>query len=371
FMTNRGRIAALLCASLLAGCGGGGDGGSTPPPPPDLSGVWAGAWQGTDRVSGSVSGTWEVTITQNGNAASGPSLLLGDIDCMDGVMQTTVASGATSVTGSVTREPCGQIGWQLTAINSNTGDAGGTWSNARTVGQGSLTGKRIARLSMPRVRSVSPPGGAPGALVTIRGDSLNGTNTLSFNGAAQSSFTSDATHVIGRVPSGASTGPIQLTLGGVTAAGPRAFSTDVTSPPPVLGNSVLRGSLPAAVAVSPDGRKIYVGDRSGMVLLLRASGLTTLPLSLSGYQPRSFAPSPDGRRLYVAAPGTGVVVTDAANLAVLQTITLPLNDEGRDNPNGIAVSPDGDFVAVSSGTADGAVSMIRTSDGVVVGSFTA
>jgi hypothetical protein len=227
-MDKRGSIAALVCACLLASCGGGGgdDSGSSPPSV-DLSGVWAGAWQGSDPSLGSVSGTWEVTITQNGTAASGPSLLLGDIDCMDGVMQ---GGGQTSVTGSVTRAPCGSINWLLTAINPTSGDAGGTWSNATTRGSGSLTGKRIARLGMPRVRSVSPPAGLPGALVTVRGDSLAGTNTLSFNGAAQSSFTSDATHVVGRVPAGATTGSVQLTLAGATAASPRVFNTDVIRP---------------------------------------------------------------------------------------------------------------------------------------------
>jgi len=136
---------------------------------------------------------------------------------------------------------------------------------------------------------------------------------------------------------------------------------------------VPHGVAPAAIAISPDGRKIYVADRdsaSGGVLILRTVGLPRIASRLQPlWRPRSVAPSPDGRRLYVAAPGAGVVVMDAANLFVTQTITVALDDEGRDNPQGIAVSPDGDLVAVSSGTAGGGVSLIRTSDGTIVRSF--
>jgi len=67
--------------AVLAGCGGGG--GSSPPPtptPPDLSGVWAGAWQGSDPALGFVSGTWDIEITQGASSASGPGVLLGDVD---------------------------------------------------------------------------------------------------------------------------------------------------------------------------------------------------------------------------------------------------------------------------------------------------
>src|SRR5512132_2615728 len=94
------RVTTFVIAMLCAGCGGGGGGDGAPPPDIDLSGVWAGAWQGSDPSLGSVSGTWEVVISQDGRSAAGPSLILGDIDCMDGAMQTTVGSGTSSITGS-------------------------------------------------------------------------------------------------------------------------------------------------------------------------------------------------------------------------------------------------------------------------------
>lgn len=370
-MVRLARAVALGFVSVLAACGGDSPGVGAVGANADLSGVWAGAWQGSDPTNGTVSGTWEVTITQGSTSASGPSLLLGDIDCMDGFMQAT--QGVTTFNGTVSRAPCGAVSWTLTAINTTSGDAAGTWSNATTNGKGSLNGKRISKLSEPRIRSVWPPAALPGALVTIRGDNLSGATALSFNDVPQSAFSNDGTRIVARVPAGTTTGPVQLRFPAANIASPRTFSTEVQAPAAATGNSVARGIAPAAIAISPDGRKIYVADRdsaAGGVLILRTVGLPQTANRVQPlWQPRSVAPSPDGRRIYVAAPGAGVVVMDAANLIVRQTITVALDDEGRDNPQGIAVSPDGDLVVVSSGTAGGGVSVIRTSDGSVTSTF--
>lgn len=371
------RLLIGVLALLLAACGGGGGSDSksgVDTPTVDLTGVWAGAWQGADSQLGNVSGTWEATITQSGPSATGQSLILGDIDCMDGSLQTVPDPNGAQVMGLVNRLPCGTIDWVLTAANTTTGEAAGTWSNRVTGGTGSLSGVRIAKLGSTRIRSVSPPAASAGTIVTLRGDFLAGASNLSFGGIAQPALLfSDATRLVARVPIAAATGPIRLAAGSETASSPRAFSVDVMAPPPIVGRTVLPGLSPTALAVSPDGRKIYLADRvNRRILVVRGAGLATLIDSgiLPGMQPRSLAASPDGRRLYVAAAGTGVLVMDAANLALKQTIALALDDEGRDNPQGIAVSPDGDLVIVSSGTAGGAVSTIRASDGAVIGSFT-
>jgi len=204
-MGKPARAVAFIFVSVLAACGG----GDSPGPAAsdvDLSGVWAGAWQGSDAATGTVSGTWEVTITQTAASASGPSLLLGDIDCMDGNMQAVV--GASTFNGSVSRLPCGAITWTLTAINTTTGDAAGTWINASTSGKGSLNGKRIAKLGQPRIRSVWPPAALPGALVTIRGDNLGGAAALSFDDVPQATFSNDGSRIVAEVPAGATTGPV-------------------------------------------------------------------------------------------------------------------------------------------------------------------
>ena len=368
--------AAAFFLAVLTGCGGGGD---APPPqtPPDLSGVWAGSWHGSDPSLGFVSGTWETEITQGSSSASGPAELFGDIDCMDGRMQTN-PTAQNAVTGTVVRPPhCPwAINWMLTAINVGDGTASGSWNNTLTSGSGTLSGVRIARLGGPRIRFVHPSGGKPGTIVTIVGERLGDLSTtdgLAFNLTPQSILMSaDAMRIVTRVPSGVSSGPVKVsTKGGVTRS-PHRFSTEVISPPIVLGRTTATGVAPAAVAVSPDGRKFYIADRGNRdIRIVRASTLIDMrtPVAVAGV-PRSIVASPDGKHIYVASTGVGVLIMDAANAVGIDTIVLAsINDGGRDNPQGLAISPDGSLLLVSEGAGGGNVKLYRVADKSELRSF--
>jgi YVTN family beta-propeller protein len=367
-------MAAGFMLAVLAGCGGGGS--SAPPPAaPDLSGVWAGAWQGNDPSPGGlglVSGTWETEITQGATSASGPVELQGDVDCMDGQMQTN-PDVQNAVTGSVARAPCANVEWMLTALEVSAGNASGSWNNSGTGGEGTLSGVRIADLGGPRIRFVNPPGAKPGAIVTVIGQRLFGLSPMDglvFNLTPQPTLISaNDTRIVARVPSGASSGPVKVAIAsdGV-ALSPRPFNTNVISPPAVLGQSGVQGTGPAAfsaLAVSPDGRKFYVADRgSRTIRLVRTSTLIDLrpPVPVAGI-PRSVVASPDGKRIYVASALEGVLVMDAASVVQLDTIPLAtIDDQGRDNPQGLAISPDGTLLLVSEGADDGSVKLFRLSD---------
>ncbi len=379
-------VAALRRAGLIAVCaiaviGGGCGGGDDPPPPPtvpDLSGVWAGAWQGTDPSLGGfglVSGTWNVEITQGASSASGPGLLLGDIDCMEGQMQTNPGA-ASAVTGTLVRTGCPAIvSWTLTALNVSDGSAAGGWSNSVTGGSGTLSGTRIARLGGPRIRFMHPPGAKPGAIVTLGGQTLSGlavSDGLVFNLTPQpATLFADATRIVARVPVGATSGAIRVTTPAGAALSPVPFSTDVISPPLLVGQSVAQSAAPAALAVSPDGRKFYVANRgNNTVRIERASSLVNLmSTTIAGGVPRSVVASPDGRRIYVAAAGPGVLVMDAANLFQYDAIPAFINPLEGDNPQGLAISPDGTSLLVSDGASGGSVSLLRIADKLLMQSF--
>ena len=368
-------MSSLVVLLLLAACGGGGGGAPPQQAAPDLSGVWAGAWQGNDPSPGGlglVSGTWDVEITQGASSASGPGVLLGDVDCMDGQMQTNPGS-QSAVTGSLARAPCAMVNWALTALNVAEGSASGSWTNSGTGGSGTLSGSRIAQLTGPRILFVHPPGGKPGAVVTVSGQALSGLTALRFNTTLQPTVqSSDGTRIVARVPNGATSGAVQVTTSAGAARSPRSFSTDVISPPALLGGSVTPGLLaPAALAVSPDGRKFYVADRgNNRVSVVRASTLTNLnTVTVAGGSPRSVVASPDGKRIYVAAASIGVLIMDAASAVQLDTIIVPIDDQGRDNPQGLAISPDGRLLLVSAGSDAGSVRVLRISDKTLVASF--
>jgi YVTN family beta-propeller protein len=73
---------------------------------------------------------------------------------------------------------------------------------------------------------------------------------------------------------------------------------------------------------------------------------------------RSIVASPDGKRVYVAVAGAvGIRVLDAANLFTYHTAPLTINDGGRDNPQGMAISPDGRTLIVSDGKVGGIVTV--------------
>lgn len=257
--TRRGWSALLLLLAGLAACGGGGCGGATcgpdpvPPQVPDLSGVWAGAWQGNDPVLGLVTGTWEIAITQGTSLGSGPTVLLGDVDCMDGQMQGG-PDAVGRVSGTLKRPPCPDNSWSLTALSTSEGTATGSWTQPATGAQGSLSGVRVARLDGPRIRFVHPPAAAPGALVTVVGLGLDNpvaSAALSFGGVLQPGLLSASpTRLVARVPAGAATAALRFTGSGGTALSPIAFRSDPLAPAMAVGWSVALGAAPVALAVS-------------------------------------------------------------------------------------------------------------------------
>jgi len=116
------RLALCALGALAFGCGGGGGGDAPPPPPgPDLSGVWAGSWQGNDPQLGLVTGTWEATLSQGASSATGTATLYGDVDCMDGAVQGSAADQVVS--GTFSRTPCQTNDWTLSSVDVQAGSA--------------------------------------------------------------------------------------------------------------------------------------------------------------------------------------------------------------------------------------------------------
>jgi YVTN family beta-propeller protein len=369
------RFTALLSSILLAaGCGGDDSPPPPPPPPPDLTGVWAGTWQGVDPALGPVGGTFEAVLSQSDSTLTGPVTLLGDVDCIAGA-----ASGGKDaqghLSGTLDRSPCQLNQWTLTAIDTAAQTATGAWSQSVSGAQGTLLGRRVARLTGPRVFSVDPPGGAPGAIVTIAGQSLVPPTSgapLTFNQAPQNALLSASpARWVARVPLGAATGWIKATTTTGSALGPAMFGTEVASPYPSLSpTDVPVQRSPAALAFSPDSRKLYVVQRGvpdGAVSVVHTTKQVVLfDTVVPGAAALGIAVAPAGRLIYVTAVGRGVLVMDAAMATLQDEIAVPVGDGSFANPNGIAISPDGTLLAVSNAAPGGGVNVVRAADKAIV-----
>ncbi len=122
---------------------------------------------------------------------------------------------------------------------------------------------------------------------------------------------------------------------------------------------------PTAVAVTPDGRFVYVinDDTPRDISVINAETGAIVNTIFGIPAPRDLVFSPDCRLAYVANGennGT-VVVVDTATRAAVKTIPV-----GR-NPEKIVISPDGSYLyVVNTGTTIDNVSVIRASDGAAV-----
>jgi YVTN family beta-propeller protein len=118
---------------------------------------------------------------------------------------------------------------------------------------------------------------------------------------------------------------------------------------------------PGAVAVSPDGRRVYVADtaRSGVDVIDAATNqlVTTIPLRGGPFQ-LGLAVSPDRSHLYVTDLGKLNVISTTLG-KVVATVKV-----GK-QPIGVAVSPDGERIYVTNEN-DNTVSVIDASSDQVI-----
>jgi len=118
------------------------------------------------------------------------------------------------------------------------------------------------------------------------------------------------------------------------------------------------GHAPTGIAISPDGRKLFVANNnSGDVAVLSTSPLKLLDRVSVGVSPARVAVSPDGKKVYVTCKGNGT-------LAILSGETGKYTGSvtvGK-MPLGLAVTGDGSRIYVAN-NGDGDVSIIDAKTG--------
>jgi len=126
-----------------------------------------------------------------------------------------------------------------------------------------------------------------------------------------------------------------------------AYNTVTTSIPTHIGRW--------GMAVSPDGKHLYVGTDAGVDVVDTAAGAVAAVIPTYGEQVSGVAVSPDGKFVYanlltqdLDTTPYSVAVVDTTLNTVVGNVALP-SGENHGVPFGIAVSPDGKAVYVSEG----------------------
>ncbi|MGB9428679.1 MAG: IPT/TIG domain-containing protein, partial [Gammaproteobacteria bacterium] len=180
----------------------------------------------------------------------------------------------------------------------------------------------------------SPGQGTVNTTVTIQGNGFSTTaasNTVKFNGTATSVTSATATQLVVKVPNGASTGPISVTVGGSTVTSATDFT--VVQAPSITSFTPTLAALGTAVTVSgsaldpvPDGTNLTLG---GLAVPINSASNSQLAFSV----PPSVGSGPIGVTTPYgqATSSTDLIVVPSAIGAANVVATAQLTEGGAAN----------------------------------------
>src|SRR5271157_678146 len=196
------------------------------------------SWGATSIVATVPTGatTGSVVVTVSGVASNGKSFT---VVAAPGITSLSPTSGAVGAPVTITGTNFGSTQGTSTVKFNGTSATVTSWGASSikvTVPTGATTGNVVVHASgvdsngaaftvlpTPSITSLSPTSGAVGASVTITGTNFGttqGTSTVKFNTTTATSITSwSAASIVAVVPSGATTGNVVVTVGGVASNG--------------------------------------------------------------------------------------------------------------------------------------------------------
>jgi RHS repeat-associated protein len=207
----------------------------------------------------SVSSNSNVIFTANNPVISSltpPAAAVGDQ-----ITLTGYGFGATQGSGNVkfNGTTAGYVSWNDTSVTVSVLSGSTTGPATLTMNGVTSNGVTFTVLEALSVTSTSPTYGAVGSSVTITGTGFGATQSTStayFNGAVASITSWSDTAIDAVVPSGASTGPVSVEVGGVVAYGPSFQINTTISLTDSLGN-------PSSYTSEIVGGKWYVSSSTG------------------------------------------------------------------------------------------------------------
>jgi len=178
-----------------------------------------------------------------------------------------------------------------------------------TTTTGSATTSFSVNASAPVLSTLSPTSGPITRLVTLTGNGFStraGLNQIKFNSVTTTTLSATATTLTTQVPAGATTGPVTVTIGGLTSNGVN-FTVANAGPPPTL------------TTVSPNVGSVQGGQQT----TLTGTGFVTGTTVKIGNKPASVLTLVSATTMIVQVPASvvgpaDVVVTNTNGDAVVQ-----------------------------------------------------
>jgi alpha-tubulin suppressor-like RCC1 family protein len=269
-------MVALLCSLLLNSCKDGGN--STPNPEITSIAPTVGPVGTTINIEGSGFGSSasEIEVSFNGTAA--------EITSVSDSRIQTIGSSASEIEDNFKGTAAEITSVSDTLIQTSVPE--GATSGAVQVSVGGVTAQGPAftvEPTMPGIQSVRPDSGEVGRVVTITGMNFGGTpseNSVTFNGTEAIVDSANANRIKTRVPQGATSGPVEVTVAGATATGSSFKVLNVTGTLKVLVRTTGDNRDPDGYTVRVDGNVIRTGVRD--TLTVRDLALGTHSVRLSG-----------------------------------------------------------------------------------------
>ena len=188
------------------------------------------------------------------------------------------------------------------------------------------------------------------------------TNTISVITATPSTNTYgvSSTMQVGQfLPAGLALSPdgTKLYVANYSSSSVRVMNTATGQP---IGNPIAVGALPYGLAISPDGSKVYTANSGSNTVSVINTTTNQVSSIAVGSNPFGIAISPDGSVLYAPNANDTVSVINTKTNAIIKTVSIDTAPENQ--WHNIAVSPDGRQLYVSD-MADGQLRTLTISRG--------
>lgn len=196
--------------------------------------------------------------------------------------------------------------------------------------------------SAPTIYYTSPVTGPIGTSINIIGSnfgSTQGSSSIAFNGTTATPTSWSNTQIVAPVPSGATTGPIVVTVGTMTSNG---VNFTVGTPPTIYYTSPITGPVGTSVTIVGT----YFGSSQGSSTIA-FNGTPATPTSWSSTQ--IIAPVPAGATTGPIAMTVGGVASNNANFTVGTPPTISYTNP-IDGPTGTSVTIVGNYFGATQGS---------------------